>query len=200
MPYNGKSLLEAAPIKDMVGTKERAHGTSYGLSEVGYDLRIKQTIEWVAPDPIEFFRLMQQGDPWEMDRDRRQEHKDNILKAFHGYTKVWDLNAGIIETIGRTALASSIEEFQMPQGLWAEFRNKSTHARCFVDATLGTDGEPGWNGFLTIEIVFHALEPVLIPAGSGILKAVFHETLHPADYADGKYQNQDDRPVPAIKI
>lgn len=44
MIINGKGLLTAAPIKDMLGTKERAHGVSHGLGEAGYDIRLKQEI------------------------------------------------------------------------------------------------------------------------------------------------------------
>lgn len=39
---NGKHLLEASPIKNMLSTKEKHGGVTYGLAEVGYDVRIKQ--------------------------------------------------------------------------------------------------------------------------------------------------------------
>ena len=41
---NGKTLLAKAPIREMVPHKMKAHGTSYGLGEAGYDIRIKQDI------------------------------------------------------------------------------------------------------------------------------------------------------------
>lgn len=44
MIFNGYSLLEASPIKNMLTTKETAHGVSHGLSELGYDIRLKQDI------------------------------------------------------------------------------------------------------------------------------------------------------------
>jgi dCTP deaminase len=44
MIINGRHLLEAAPIKDMVNDKMRQHGVSFGLSEAGYDIRIKQDV------------------------------------------------------------------------------------------------------------------------------------------------------------
>ena len=44
MIINGKTLLDMQPIRDMIGEKRRAHGVSYGLSEAGYDIRIKQEI------------------------------------------------------------------------------------------------------------------------------------------------------------
>jgi len=44
MIVNGKTLLKAAPIKDMLTEKQREHGVSHGLAEAGYDIRIKQEI------------------------------------------------------------------------------------------------------------------------------------------------------------
>ena len=44
MIINGQLLLEAAPIRGMITEKRREHGVSYGLSEAGYDIRIKQDI------------------------------------------------------------------------------------------------------------------------------------------------------------
>jgi dCTP deaminase len=44
MIINGRQLIEAAPIKGMVNDKMRQHGVSFGLSEAGYDIRIKQAV------------------------------------------------------------------------------------------------------------------------------------------------------------
>ena len=41
---NGKTLLAKAPIRGMVSHKLKVHGTSYGLGEAGFDIRIKQEI------------------------------------------------------------------------------------------------------------------------------------------------------------
>lgn len=44
MIVNRTELHRAYPIKDMSTQKLRAHGISYGLTEAGYDIRIKQDI------------------------------------------------------------------------------------------------------------------------------------------------------------
>ena len=44
MICNRKHLLRAAPLDPMLDSKIKAHGVSYGLSEAGYDIRIKQSI------------------------------------------------------------------------------------------------------------------------------------------------------------
>ena len=41
---NGKTLLAKSPIRGMASRKLKVHGTSYGLAEAGYDIRIKQEI------------------------------------------------------------------------------------------------------------------------------------------------------------
>ena len=46
MIVNGKHLLAASPIVGMLTGKEKAGGVTYGLAEVGYDVRIKQGLHF----------------------------------------------------------------------------------------------------------------------------------------------------------
>ena len=96
----------------------------------------------------------------------------------------------------RFVLASTIEEFDMPPFLVAVVHDKSTWARQGL-SVLNTVIEPGWKGFLTMELVYHGDTPLIIKAGSGIAQVLFHEKFSNASY-DGKYQNQEDRPVESI--
>lgn len=163
MIINGQSLLLIAPIKGMADAKEREHGVSYGLGEAGYDIRIKQTIEFRRND-----------DP----RIGARVYVDNDC------------------TPGNFCIASAIEEFDMPDNLVGIVHDKSTWARRGL-SVFNTVIEPGWNGFLTLELVYHGIGNLLIPAGAGIAQVIFHQTLEHASY-DGKYQNQADKPVGAI--
>lgn len=97
--------------------------------------------------------------------------------------------------VGRFALASAIEEFQMPTNLLGHVADKSTWARKGL-SVFNTIIEPGWKGFLTLELVYHGQEELIIPAGSGIAQVVFHEVACDAQY-QGKYQNQRNEPVPS---
>jgi len=54
MIINGNTLLFRAPIKNMINEKRREHGVSYGLSEAGYDIRIKQDIVFYKPNNKEY--------------------------------------------------------------------------------------------------------------------------------------------------
>ena len=97
---------------------------------------------------------------------------------------------------GRFTLASTIEEFNMPNNLVGIVHDKSTWARKGI-SVFNTVIEPGWRGFLTLEMVFHGPDPVDIPAGTGIAQVLFHKLAQEAAYT-GKYQNQEDKPIPAI--
>lgn len=179
---NGQTLLQITPFKNMATQKMKGHGVSWGLSEAGYDIRVKQDITFVPPSPLTFFRTMTGNQNGSLD--------DIALDAFHGYVLVGD-----VKTRGRFALGSSLEFFQIPKNLVAVIHDKSTWARSKL-SVFNTVAEPGWNGFLTFEFVFHGVEEKLhIPAGAGIAQVIFSTISDVADYGDGKYQNQKDRPV-----
>lgn len=91
-------------------------------------------------------------------------------------------------TPGRFALASASEPFQMPPDMVGYVKDKSTWARQGL-SVFNTVIEPGWHGFLTLELVYHGDEGLHIPAGAGIAQVLFHKLLEPATYT-GKYQNQ----------
>jgi dCTP deaminase len=167
MIINGSSLLDKQPIKGMVDEKIRLHGVSSGLGEAGYDIRIKQEI--VFTTTVGGNRLIEVNDT-----------EGEILAT----------------TLGRFVKASAIEEFQVPKDLTGVVHDKSTWAREGL-SVFNTVIEPGWNGFLTLELVYHGEGVLRIPAGAGIAQVLFSRVIEPAQYS-GKYQHQDDRPVDAI--
>lgn len=157
MVINGEALEFYKPVIPFVTQKiKHSSGTSYGLGEAGYDIRIKQDI---------FFH-------------------DNMVSV------------GDITHPGSFTLASSIEKFRMPDHLVAIVHDKSTWARQGL-SVFNTVIEPGWEGFLTLELVYHGKKDLLIPSGSGIAQVIFHRIAIPASY-DGKYQNQPDKPIESI--
>jgi dCTP deaminase len=192
MIVNGRFLTLKAPIKNMIEEKKVFNGYSYGLSEAGYDFRIKQRVIFRAPKIDALMDIMR--NVWHHGSNYELTEEDKAI--LYGSVTVHTEN-GPKTTIGRTALASSIEEFEIPSDLWCEFRNKSSHARRFLDASITTDGEPGWTGFLTIELVFNGMADYILEPGTPILKAVFHQLMEPREYT-GKYSHQPDRPIEAI--
>lgn len=169
MVLNGSSLIFAQPIKGMIGGKQTGPGgTSYGLGEAGYDIRVKQNIVFSPSCPS-----------WPMGVA--------ISEVDVNHCRVFDK--------GRFTLASAMEEFTMPDNLTGIVHDKSTWARRGL-SVFNTVIEPGWNGFLTLELVYHGEDELIIPAGAGIAQVMFHMLFNDARYS-GKYQNQEDQPVPA---
>lgn len=97
----------------------------------------------------------------------------------------------------RFSLASTFEYFDMPRNLVGVVHNKSTWARRGL-SVFNTVIEPAWRGWLTLELVYHGWGVLRIPAGAGIAQVLFHEITDRAAYT-GKYQDQPNRPIEAIK-
>lgn len=94
-------------------------------------------------------------------------------------------------------LASTIEHFDIPNDCIAEVWCKSTWRRRFV-LVGGTIAEPGWRGFLTLELVRLMPWPILIKAGTPIAQIIFKRLDRPTERPyRGKYQCQQSGPVPA---
>lgn len=129
-----------------------------------------------------------------MSPDKIRDHGVSWGLAEAGYDV--RIKQGLILMPGyRFALASTVEEFQMPDDLVGIVHDKSTWARKGL-SVFNTVIEPGWNGFLTLELVYHGSSQLHIPGGCGIAQVIFHQTTEPRRYA-GKYQGQPDEPVPA---
>ena len=163
MVVNGSILRNQKPIVDMSPIKcSGPGGTSYGLGEAGYDIRIKQEIRF--------------------------------MKTYGGMAVQVDADV-TNRKLGRFCLASAMEQFDMPDDLMGIVHDKSTWARRGLQV-FNTVIEPGWKGFLTLELAYWGEEDLIIPAGSGIAQVVFHLLAEEAQYK-GKYQNQEDQPVSA---
>lgn len=101
---------------------------------------------------------------------------------------------------GRTTLGVSMERFAMPRDVLGRVCDKSTLIRQGV--RVGTTViEPGWCGYLTIELVWFPLNSsryMIIEAGTPIAQVIFERIeCETAGYA-GKYQDQPAQPVRAM--
>jgi dCTP deaminase len=100
------------------------------------------------------------------------------------------INETIRVPAGGFELASCIEEFRMPDNLLGVVHDKSTWARLGI-AVQNTVIEPGWRGYLTIELTNHTGADIHIEEGSPICQVVFHILDQPTSQKyEGKYQNQ----------
>ena len=77
---------------------------------------------------------------------------------------------------GQFVLAQTMETFNLPDTIAAEFRLKSSRARSGLDQALAVWCDPGWHGsVLTLELRNNRqLHPVLLWPGMRIGQMVFH--------------------------
>lgn len=97
---------------------------------------------------------------------------------------------------GEFILASTIERFKMPQNVLGIVHDKSTWARLGM-ACQNTVIEPGWEGWLTLELTNHGTKDLDIKRGMPIAQVIFHFVDNATSYK-GKYQNQKRGPVKPI--
>lgn len=99
---------------------------------------------------------------------------------------------------GEFVLASSIEHINMPNDLLCIVHDKSSWARVGL-AAQNTVLEPGWRGYITLELSNHSKTAIQLVSGDPIVQLIFHvlDEAVEAGY-DGKYQNQPNRPVQSI--
>lgn len=151
---------------------------SYGLSSFGYDLRVA--------DEFKVFTNVYNSvvDP----------------KQFRPEAFVDMCTPECIIPPNSFALARSVEYFQIPDNVLAFCIGKSTYARCGIIVNV-TPFEPGWKGYVTIEISNTTPLPAKIYAGEGIAQVIFFEGIAPEiTYADrkGKYMDQVGIVVPRV--
>jgi dCTP deaminase len=163
--------LEHGMIEPFVEKQARGDVISYGVSSYGYDMRVA--------DEFKVFTNVHSAvvDP----------------KAFAEDSFV-DLQTDVcIVPPNSFALARSVEYFRIPRGVLTLCVGKSTYARCGIITNV-TPFEPGWEGYVTLEISNTTPLPAKIYANEGIAQVLFFEADEECEvsYADkkGKYQGQ----------
>ncbi|MBI3320821.1 MAG: dCTP deaminase [Candidatus Omnitrophica bacterium] len=152
---------------------------SYGLSSMGYDIRVT--------DEFKVFTNLKQAVV-----DPKQFNPDSFID-FKGLVCVIPPNS--------FALARSVEYFRLPRSVMGICLGKSSYARCGIVVNI-TPLEPEWQGHLTIEISNTTPLPARIYSFEGIAQVLFFEagSLPEVSYADrkGKYQGQQGITLPKV--
>lgn len=98
---------------------------------------------------------------------------------------------------GQFSLASSVEWFAMPCDVLALVKDKSSWARVGL-SVFNTVLEPGWFGFLTLELKNQGNTTLRILSGDPIAQILFERLDAPTESPySGKYQNQEAGPQAA---
>lgn len=98
---------------------------------------------------------------------------------------------------GEFMLASTVEHVTMPLDVAGTMMDKSTLARMGL-SIFNTFIDPGFKGFITLELSNRGATVIEIPPGAPIGQIVFYRTDQACDGYNGKYQNQVDEVVEAI--
>jgi dCTP deaminase len=107
------------------------------------------------------------------------------------------INQDLVVDAKEFALASSVEFFSLPSDLDMNVFDKSTWARQGI-SLFNTTAEPGWRGYLTLEIVNHSGRAVQLKRGMPIAQVKFNLLAAATERPyTGKYQNQSNEPVQA---
>ena len=171
---------EHGMIEPFIDTQQRDDVISYGLSSFGYDMRIASEFRVFTPNIYNSV-----VDPKDIDERAMVEYEtdDHILIPPNSYV-----------------LGRSVEYFKMPSDVLGIVLGKSTYARSGIIVNV-TPLEPGWEGYVTIEVGNGTPLPAKVYANEGIAQVIFFQGEAPAvSYADkqGKYQKQTGITLPKL--
>jgi dCTP deaminase len=97
-------------------------------------------------------------------------------------------------TEGCFVLAGTVERFNLPTDVVGIIHDKSSLARLGI-AVQNTVAEPGWCGWLTLEISNNHVRTVPLNKGDAIAQVIFHFLDEPTELPYvGRYQNQERGP------
>ena len=147
---------------------------SYGCSSFGYDIRCSDEFK-ICKKPFVYIKDF--IDPKDFcENNFISVKKDYCIIPSHSFV-----------------LACSLEKFKIPNNVLGVCYGKSTYARCGIIVNV-TPLEPGWEGYLTLELSNTTSLPVKVYANEGIAQIMFFSSKKFPDisYKDrkGKYQNQ----------
>lgn len=167
--------IEERMINPFIPRKVRVDGDkeviSFGLSSVGYDVRLAPTVQLLTAN-----RTHEPIDPKNFNEKLVVE-----LEVIDGY---------VIMPPNSFALGHTVEYFCMPEDVTATCIGKSTYARCGIVVNV-TPIEPGWEGQVVLEFSNTTNSPAKLYVGEGVAQFMFHPHKTPDNaYGDGKYQGQ----------
>lgn len=175
-------------VKTMVLDGQEVKIPSYGLSSYGYDIRLGRNFKVfkdIGDDRSGEYYV-------ERVADILKDSPDEVLEEFN------DMDSIVIPA-GSMILGVSMEKITVPDNVLAVCMAKSTLARMGIEAKV-TPLEPGWSGYVTLEIANDTPNPIRIYSGIGIMQLMFFKgDPCKTTYKDrgGKYLNQPYLPVAA---
>jgi len=185
MILNDKQILELCRgknpmIQPTVKKKGQIGQLSFGMGHFGYDISIegdvKETV-YNGAKPI----------------DDRYQKVNPTSKNASGIDEILYKKTPLSQYVmypGDFITVGTYEYFKMPDDVMALVKDKSTLARLGL-AVQNTVLEPGWEGYLTIEISNHGNLAIQMRDMMPIAQVMFFRGETPAQLYDGRYQKQE---------
>lgn len=175
-----RQLAQQGMIDPFAEGEKRPGVVSYGLTSCGYDVRVA--------DEFKVFTNLEHAGVVDV-----KNFEPKLLHEVRGPRCIIPPNS--------YALARSVERFKMPDDVLVVCVGKSTYARAGIIVNV-TPLEPGWEGWITIEVSNATPCPVVVYANEGIMQALFFQadSRPEVTYASktGKYQGQAQSVVPPV--
>lgn len=168
---------------------------SFGTSPAGYDVRLQH--EWKV------FMRKQENKAYNTFDPIPYSIEDNrIIDPLNFDQSLVKILTGpeLILRPGQYALASTLEEFEIPNNIMGTWMAKSTYARCGLIFNT-TPVQPGFKGNVVMEFFNATQHPMLIRADHGFAQVIFGYTKTPciSDYSvQGGYQGQTGVQLPKV--
>lgn len=187
---SAQTIKREGVIQPCLPAQKDSRGCSRGLSACGYDLTLAHDVilfpqsQLIGVTTI-FFIL-------------GAAHASNFwLQLLLGSIGAVMLFTMIIADGKHFALAGAQQYFNIPTDVVAKVHDKSSLARIGV-TVQNTVAEPGWRGFLTLELTNHGRRVVHLREGDAIAQVIFDRLDEPTELPyEGKYQDQEFGPQEA---
>ncbi len=174
-----RMAIEHGMIEPFIEHQVREGVISYGVSSYGYDARLSTEFRVFT----NVYSAM--VDPKNLDSRAMIEHNGDFC----------------IIPPNSFALARTIERFRIPRNVLVVCLGKSSYARAGLIINV-TPLEPGWEGFVTLEISNTTPLPAKVYANEGIAQFLFFEgdgeCTTSYDQRNGKYQGQSGVTLPRL--
>lgn len=169
---------------------------SYGLTYAGYDLRLSKIS---LPDKelgkdVSFFALNNSFKNTSLAKSYIDVIADHV-KIYRNMMWRDPVEAAILMP-SEFCLGSVLEWMHVPTNMDGALKDKSSLARIGLQVQ-NTVVEPGWHGYLTVELVNQSHFPIHLYNGMPIGQMQFTLLDKPANRYSGKYQGQSAVPVGA---
>lgn len=183
MEYGMIEPFHAKKIRHVPGYRGGYGVVSFGLSSYGYDISLSSEVKVFVPKPERII------DPKNFPVEVMEDIPQHINDQGAAYVDIPPHSF---------ALCRTVEYFRVPPNVLCVCLGKSTYARCSLILNT-TPFEPGWCGYVTLEITNSNPLPARIYINEGIGQVLFFEGDDPPQtgYGEGKYQNQQARIVTA---